>query len=173
MRERLEIVLRISNVHCKLMTTFFREPWHRHSEMAPPHRKRALSVSWPISKHHAPLLAPYYESIFTPGSWSFIVPKFPSRLFSPPASPTPPSPVRRPGQWVVGRVQRLRLLRLASIVGSVGSKEELLRIISCSHSDPTRMHRNFFCDICSHNGATLFNSLKRLFKIGATSGKRL
>jgi hypothetical protein len=115
MRERLEIVLRISNVHCKLMTTFFREPWHRHSEMAPPRRRRALSVSWPISKHYAPLLARYYESIFTPGSWSFIVPKFPIPLIL-------STCFTNTTLTSVGQVQRLRLLRLASMVGSVGSK---------------------------------------------------
>jgi hypothetical protein len=123
MRERLEIVLSRYKTGVSQDIKFTLQAYdHLFPEaMAPslrngsPHRRRALSVSWPISKHRAPLLAPYYESIFTPGSWSFIVPKFPIPLIL-------STCFTNTTLTSVGQVQRLRLLRLASMVGSVGSK---------------------------------------------------
>jgi hypothetical protein len=111
-----------------------------------------------------------------PSSW----PNSPSCLFPQPASPTPSSSVRQPLQWVVGQVQRLQLLRPASMVDSVGSKG-ITTPASSWKWHKGRTVKDYYCSaliLFAHTGtssvivaATLFNSLKRLLEKGVQDSK--
>jgi hypothetical protein len=157
--ERLEIVLskyeiriRISNVHYNLITVLF---WSQSSikKIAHPHSGKASSISSANRQTLRSSRGPYYEFIFTLGSCSFIVPRFPIPLvashqhhhlhqrgglcnrssdeFNISSSSDQPT-------WSTPLDPKASQCLLQA--GS-STEAELLRIITCSHSDPTRMRR--------------------------------
>jgi hypothetical protein len=157
MWEHLEIVLNrheigvSQDIKCTLQTYDHLFPGAT-AEIAPPHRGRALSVSWLIGKHRTPLLAytmnPFSLPVRSPSS----CPNSPSRLFAQPASPTPTA-LTSATAFAMGRrtsstVSGFSDLPAWSILldpkashcllqAGNGTEEELLRIVTCSHSNPT------------------------------------